>query len=78
MDSSKVAQTKADSLWTTRVKPLDRTTDSIRLNFVKKYYTSYAGLNELFYLARLHANLLWAVYIRCNTKDHPKATIRTR
>lgn len=47
MDSSKAAQTKVDSLWTL-VKPLDKVTVTMQLNFIKKHYNSYAGLNELF------------------------------
>ncbi|MFT3700745.1 MAG: TlpA disulfide reductase family protein [Agriterribacter sp.] len=49
MDSSSAAKTKWDSTWNI-IKPLDEATDSIRLNFIKKHYNSYAGLNELFYL----------------------------
>jgi thioredoxin-related protein len=49
MDSSSSARSKWDSTWNA-IKPLDKATDSIRLNFVEKHYNSYAGLNELFYL----------------------------
>ncbi|MBX2921881.1 MAG: AhpC/TSA family protein [Chitinophagaceae bacterium] len=49
MDSSRAARSKWDSTWNL-IKPLDQATDSIRLSFIKKYYNSYAGLNELFYL----------------------------
>ncbi|HRN55865.1 TlpA disulfide reductase family protein [Agriterribacter sp.] len=51
MDSSSTARSKWDSAWNI-IKPLDQAMDSIRLNFIKKYYNSYAGLNELFYLKK--------------------------
>lgn len=54
MDSSSAARSKWDSTWNI-IKPLDQAMDSIRLNFVKKYYNSYAGLNELFYLRKQFA-----------------------